>query len=215
MASTPMTDNRGAPSRNNRIAASEIDSELSRAILIQRLESRCSRVLRLAISSHPVDAIENLGRGAELPVHFAHALKDERAVVVHALGPPLQRSRQNRSQPCRLFPADAAGRGSVVVTTGRFRTINTRTPLDHVEVDLQNAPLPEEKFGHGHQREFRSLAQDRPARSEKQVLYELLGNGGSSASVTALHIVCGGNLNFVPIEPVMLVEARILRGDYR
>jgi hypothetical protein len=44
--------------------------------------------------------------GARLPIHLAHPLKDEHAVVIHALGPSLQGSRQNRGEPCRLFPAD-------------------------------------------------------------------------------------------------------------
>ena len=31
--------------------------------------------------------------GARLPIHLAHPLKDEHAVVIHALGPSLQGSR--------------------------------------------------------------------------------------------------------------------------
>src|SRR5260370_31834386 len=73
---------------------------------------------------------------SRLPTHLAHPLKDAHAVVIHALGPSLQRSRQNRGEPRRLFPADIPGRGSVVVATRRLCTINTRPPFDHVEVDL-------------------------------------------------------------------------------
>src|ERR1700722_1002049 len=102
-----------------------------------------------------------------LPTHLAHPLKDAHAVVVHALGPSLQGSRQNRGEPCRLLPADTLGRDSVVVTTRRLSTINTRAPFDHVEVDLQNAPLSEDEFGHRYQCELRSLAEDGAARSEK------------------------------------------------
>src|ERR1035441_84524 len=84
---------------------------------------------------------------SRLPTHLAHPLENERAVVIHALGTSLQGSRQNRGEPCRLLPADISGCGSIVVTTRRLCSINTRAPFDHVEVDLQNAPLAEDEFG--------------------------------------------------------------------
>jgi hypothetical protein len=42
----------------------------------------------------------------------------------------------------------------------------------------------------------------------------LLRNGGSSASAIAFQIVFGSDLNLVPIESMVLVEVRVLRGDY-
>jgi hypothetical protein len=42
----------------------------------------------------------------------------------------------------------------------------------------------------------------------------LLRDGGSSASATAFQIVFGGDLDLMPIEPVVLVEARVLRRNY-
>jgi hypothetical protein len=42
----------------------------------------------------------------------------------------------------------------------------------------------------------------------------LLRNGGSSASAIALQIVLGSDLDLVPIESMVLVEARVLCGDY-
>src|SRR5258708_5867835 len=100
------------------------------------------------------------GRLSRLPTQLAHPLKDEHAVVIHALGPSLQGSRQNRGEPRRLFAVDIPGRGSVVVTTRRLCTINTRAPFNDVEIDLQNAPLAEDDFGHRYQCELRTLAQD-------------------------------------------------------
>ena len=41
----------------------------------------------------------------------------------------------------------------------------------------------------------------------------MLRNGGSSASAIAFQIVFGSDLDLVPIEPMVLVEARVLRGD--
>src|SRR5579863_7277030 len=151
---------------------------------------------------------------SRLPTHLAHSLEDERAVVIHALGPPLQGSRQNRGEPGRLFPADIPGVGSIVVTARRLGSINTGTPFDHVEVDLQNAPFAEDEFGHRYERELHTLAEDGAARSEEQVLNKLLRNGGSSASATAFQIAFGSDLDLAPIEPMVLVEARVLRGDY-
>src|SRR5208282_1212442 len=180
------------------------------------------RLLPDSVSSHGIDdALRHGGTACRvdalanprLPTHLAHPLKDARAVVIHALGPPLQGSWQNRGEPCRLLPADIPGLGSVVVTTRRLCTINTRAPFNHVEIDLQNAPLAEDEFGHRYQCELRTLAEDRAARSEEYVLYKLLRNGGSSASATAFQIVFGSDLDLVPIEPMVLVEARVLRGD--
>ena len=60
----------------------------------------------------------------------------------------------------------------------------------------------------------RPSPKDRAARSEEQVLYELLRNGRSSASAIAFQIFVGSDLDLVPIESMVLVEARILCGDY-
>ena len=64
-----------------------------------------------------------------LPTHLAHPLKDEHAVVIHALWSSLQRSRQNCSKPCRLLQADISGCGFVVVTTRGLLHHNTQGPI--------------------------------------------------------------------------------------
>src|SRR6516165_5650822 len=117
---------------------------------------------------------------SQSPAHLAHPIHDDRAVVVHALGPSLQWSGQNRGELCCLLPPNVPSRGSVVNSTRRLYTINARAPFDHVEVELQNALLAEDDFGHRYQRELCTLTQDRTAGSEKQVLHELLREGGSS-----------------------------------
>ena len=43
----------------------------------------------------------------------------------------------------------------------------------------------------------------------------MLRNGGSSATAAAFQIVFGGDFDLVPIEAMVLVEARVLGGDYR
>src|SRR4029077_9962590 len=113
-----------------------------------------------------------------------------------------------------LFPADTPGRASLIVTARRLCTINTRAPFNHVEIDLQNAPLAEDQFGHRHQCDLCALAENRAARSEEQVFYQLLRNGGSSASAAAFQIVFGSDFDLLPIESMVLVEVRVLGGDY-
>src|SRR5882762_9140416 len=102
-----------------------------------------------------------------LPTHLAHPLQDYRAVIIHPLGSSPQGSRQNCGEPCRLLPTDIPGCGFVVVTTRRLCTINTRAPLDHVEVYLQNAPFAEDEFGHRYQCDLCALAEHRATRSEE------------------------------------------------
>ena len=99
--------------------------------------------------------------------------------------------------------------------TGSVRTINSGSPFDHIEVDLQNALLAKKEFGQRHQCELRAFAKDRAAGSEEEVFYELLCNGGGSAFATAFPIVGGSDLYLVPIESMVLVEASIFRGDDR
>ena len=98
--------------------------------------------------------------------------------------------------------------------TSRLCTINTRPPFDHVEVKLQNALLAEDEFGHRYERGLGALAKERSARSEEQVFYELLREGGSSANAAAFHIFFGSELERVPIEAMVLVETRVLSCDY-
>lgn len=148
-----------------------------------------------------------------LPAHLLHPPKDDLAVAVHALGASLQRSGQNRGEAGRLLPADIPGRGLVVVTTRRLCTIDARAPFDYVEVEFQNAPLAEYEFGHRYQGGLRALAENRATGSEEQVFYELLREGGASARATAFQIVLGSDVDRVPIEAVVLVEARVLGGD--
>jgi hypothetical protein len=111
----------------------------------------CCRRSNFQIGNHPARAhAREIVRAAlvrsysRLPTHLAHPLKYACAVFIHALGPSLQGSWQNRGEPCRLFPVDIPGLGSIVVTTRRLCTIDTRGPFNHVEIDLQNAPLAED-----------------------------------------------------------------------
>ena len=96
---------------------------------------------------------------------------------------------------------------------GRFCAVDAGTPFDHVEVKLKNAAFAEDEFGDRDEAELRAFAKERAAGSEEQVFYELLGDGGGSASALAFEILLGGDFDFVPIESVVLVEAGVLGGD--
>ncbi len=109
--------------------------------------------------------------------------------------------------------ADVPGWSFVPITAGRLCAVNAGAPFDHVEVKLQNAAFAEDEFGDRDQGGFRALAEERAAGSEEQVFYELLCDGGGSASAVAFQILLGGDLDFVPIEAMVLVEACILGGD--
>ncbi len=94
--------------------------------------------------------------------------------------------------------------------TGRVRTVDPGPPFDHIEIDLQNALLAKKEFGQRHQCELRALAEDGTARSEEQILYELLRKGGTSAYAAAFHIVFGSDLDCVPVEPMVPVAEFVL-----
>ena len=102
-----------------------------------------------------------------------------------------------------------------MVIARRLRSINPRAPFNYIEIELQNALLAEDQFGHRDKRELGALAEDRAARSEEQIFYQLLRQGGPSANTAAFHIAFGSDLHRVPIESMMLVEARVFGGDDR
>jgi hypothetical protein len=133
--------------------------------------------------------------------------------MIHALGPPLERSRQDGGEARGLFAAETAWHGSVIGAAGRLCAVYPRTPFDHVEVEFQNALLAENEFSHRHECKFRPLAEDGAAGTEEKVLYQLLRYCGRSAHAATFHIVFSVDLDLVPVEPMVLVEARILGGD--
>ena len=149
-----------------------------------------------------------------LPAHLAHALEDQVAVVIHAVGAASERGWQNRSQARGLLAAQVAGVGAVVVMRCSLGAIDAGAPFDHVEIKLQNAALAKNKFCDWHERKFCSLAQERAAGSKEEVFYKLLRDGGGSTGAAALEVALGRDLDLVPVEAVVLVEALVFGGDY-
>ncbi len=95
-----------------------------------------------------------------------------------------------------------------------MRAVDARSPFDHIEIQLEDAALAEDEFSDGDERGFSGLAENGAAGSEEEVLDELLREGGCAAKAVAFHVLVGGDLDLVPIEAVVLVEACIFSGDY-
>ena len=112
-----------------------------------------------------------------------------------------------------MFAADVARQGSVVSMARRLCAVDSRSPFHHVKVELENAPLAENKFGNRHECKFRAFAEDGTAGAEEKVFDELLGDRGSPAHAPAFHIVFSVDLYLMPVESMVLVEARILGRD--
>ena len=144
---------------------------------------------------------------------MAHAFEDEFGIAVHALGAATEGLGKNGGEAGGLLAVESAGGGMVVVTRGSFGAIDARAPLDDVEIKLENAALAKNEFGDGDEGELSDLANKGAAGSEKKILDELLGNSGAAADASTFEIVFGGDLNGLPIEAVMLVEACVFGGN--
>jgi len=56
-----------------------------------------------------------------------------------------------------------------VVAAGGFGAVDAGTPLDHVEVELENALLAEDEFGDGDEGGFGAFAEEGAAGAEEEV----------------------------------------------
>ena len=112
-----------------------------------------------------------------------------------------------------MIAIEAAGRGLEVIARGCVGAVDAGSPFDDVEVELENALLAEDEFGGRNEGELGSFAEIRTAGAEEEVFDELLRDGGGTAAACAFKVVFGGNLNLMPVEAVVLVEAGVLSGD--
>ena len=53
------------------------------------------------------------------------------------------------------------------------------------------------------------------SRPEEQIFHQLLRNRRPSANTPAFLILFGGKLDRMPIESVVIIEARVLSGNHR
>lgn len=87
------------------------------------------------------------------------------------------------------------------------------SPFDDIEIELENALFAKHEFGDWDQSKFSAFAKIGAARSEEQVFDKLLRDGGCAAAARALEVIFGGDLNLVPVEAVVLIEACVFSGD--
>jgi len=100
------------------------------------LPARCSSVVPERVKKLTTEAGAAIDEASPLPVHLAHSREDYGSVAVHALWPPLQRSRQNRSEVRRLFTVDIGCAGPVPGTGGCLGAVDSGAPFDDVAVDF-------------------------------------------------------------------------------
>jgi hypothetical protein len=148
-----------------------------------------------------------------LPTHLAHAFKNEGAVVVHARRMAAERGWKNRCEAGGLIAIEIAGRYLVVITSGGVCAVNSGSPLDDVEVELEDALLAEDEFGNGDEGELGAFAENGTAGPEEEILDELLRDRRGTAGSRTLEVVYCGDLDLVPVEAVVLVETRVFSGD--
>ena len=158
-------------------------------------------------------AVDQTQEGPRLPADLAHALEDECAVVIHVIGASLEGQRENGGESRGVLAVDVAGGIPVVVTARRLGAINARAPFNDIEVEFENALLAEDQLGHRDKGELDAFAEEGAAGAEEKIFDELLRDGGATANTAAFHIVFRGDLYGLPIEAMMLIEARVFGGD--
>jgi hypothetical protein len=154
-----------------------------------------------------------LCHSCESPAHLAHALLNEIAVAVHARGATAEGGRKNCGEPRGVVTVEAPGRRFEVKVGGCVGAVDAGSPFDDVEIELKNALLAENEFGDWNENELGAFAQDGAARSEEEVFDELLSDGRGTATAGTFEVVFGGDLDLVPIEAMVLVEAGVLGGN--
>ena len=112
---------------------------------------------------------------------------------------------------------EVAGGGVEVVVAGGFGSVDAGAPLDYVEVELEDALLAEDEFGDGDEGGFGALAEEGVAGAEEEIFDQLLIDGGSAAEtvfgIVVVEVTFGGDFHGLPVEAVVLVEARVFGGD--
>ena len=126
------------------------------------------------------------------------------------------RARQHDGEPRCLAWPQAGGAAAIVVLRRGLGTEDPITPLDHVEVNLENTALVHQEFKHVGDDEFLSFTEVTTLAGKEQILGQLLGDGGPAGDDFALlGIFFVGFLQRIPIDPFMFGEVGILGGNDR
>src|ERR1043165_3246593 len=84
------------------------------------------------------------------------------------------RVRNHRREKGRFVYSECRGGFVKVMLRRRLRAINSVAPLDHVQIDLQNAALRQQPLEHDCHQSFLTLANERSLRGEVKILRQLL-----------------------------------------
>jgi hypothetical protein len=94
----------------------------------------------------------------------------------------------------------------------RLGSVYAGTPLDYIQVELKNTLLRKQELGHRDNRKLDPFPDEGTAGAKEEVLYQLLGDGGRDAALSALEIVLNRDLNLLPVKSMVLEKSRILSG---
>ena len=163
---------------------------------------------RQAAATAALSAIRRVTRGYQPVCAMRSRIID--AVIVHPLGLALQRRGNDGGEPRRLLAIQLRRRHVIVKLRRSFGAIDSAAPFDHVQIQLQNPVLGQKSLGQRHQGKLHAFAKKRPLGRQKQILDQLLRDGGPAApQPMMLHIVFDNLLHFDPVESVMLAEPSV------
>src|SRR5215510_15154286 len=124
--------------------------------------------------------------------------------------------RQRRRQQGCLTRVQAVGADPEVAFGGGLRAVDAGTPLDHVQVDLEDAPLAPQALHQSGEPDLERLAHVGAGLPEVHVAGALHGDGaGAAHAALALvtQVPCPGPAQRLQVDTPVGEEVRVLRGD--
>src|SRR5271156_909357 len=97
---------------------------------------------------------------------------------------------------------------------GRLGTIRAVAELRDIQIDLEDAPLRPEAFDEQREVRLEALAEIAAAGPKIQILRHLLADGACPPDGMAVLVELIGLLDGLDVEPPVLREFLILRGDH-
>ena len=138
-----------------------------------------------------------------------------RCIGLGRAGVALDRVGQRRRQQRRLARVELARPFVEVALRGRLDAVDAVAPFGDVEIDLDRARLRPDLAEHQRHADLDPLANGRAAWPQEQVLGGLHGDGRRAAARAVLAGAVDDFVQRVPVDPVVLAEAVVLRGDHR
>lgn len=153
------------------------------------------------------------GGGAvhEAEQEFGAAFEVGRAAVVVVEA----RLGNHRGQLRGLFRGKSRGGGPKIVLSSGFCAVHSISPLDDVQIDLENAALGQQAFHHHGDERLLGLAPIGALPGEEEVLGQLLADGRAAAQPVGLgEVALVGVFDRLPIETVVVEEPLVFGSDH-